>query len=103
MMRHQFEARMVEPVRLLMQTGMGLDVIVAEFSAGYKTADLVGAKFCAKSREVRRRERAQTRIDHHHWVEVLLAFKGGERMSFDSIQRRVTFSDTTLRQKVLPE
>jgi hypothetical protein len=102
-MRHQFEAHMVEPVRLLMQSGMGLDVIVAEFSAGYGKADLVGAKLCAKSRELRRRERAQTPIDHHHWVEVLLALKCGERMPFDSLQRRVTFSDSTLRHKVLPE
>lgn len=99
----QFEAHMVEPVRLLMQARMGLDVIVAEFSAGYGTADLVGAKFCTRSREVRRREQAQTPIDHHHWVEVLLAFNSSERMSFDSLQRRVTFSASTLRHKVLPE
>jgi hypothetical protein len=103
MMSRQFEVHMVEPVRLLMQTAMGLDVIVEEFSAGYGIADLVGAKFCARSREVRRRAQAHTPIDHHHWVEVLLALRRNERVSFDSLQRRITFSDATLRRTVLPE
>ena len=102
-MGRQFEVHMVEPVRLLMQTAMGLDLIVEEFSAGYGTADLVGAKFCARSREVRRRAQVQTPIDHHHWVEVLLALRRNERVSFDSLQRRITFSDATLRRTVLPE
>lgn len=93
---------MVEPVRLLMQTTMGLDAITEEFSAGYGTADLVGAKFCARSRQVRQKAKTHVPIDHHHWIEVLLAFNRNERMSYDSLQRRITFSDNTLRKTVLP-
>lgn len=101
-MSRQFEAHMVEPVRLLMQTAMGLDAIIEEFSAGYGTADLVGAKFCAKSCQVRQRAKTHAPIDHHHWVEVLLALRRNARVSYDSLKRRITFSDNTLRRTVLP-
>lgn len=101
-MYRQFEAHMVEPVRLLMQTVMGLEAIIEEFSAGYGTADLVGAKFCARNRQIRQKTETHAPIDHHHWVEVLLALNRNERMSYNSLQRRMTFSDNTLRKTVLP-
>jgi hypothetical protein len=102
MMHRQFEAHMVQPVRLLMQTAMGLDAIIEEFSAGYGTADLVGAKFCARSCQVRQKAKIHAPIDHHHWIEVLLALTRSKRMSYDSLQRHITFSDITLRKTVLP-
>ena len=85
-----------------MQTAMGLDAIIEEFSAGYGTADLVGAKFCARSCQVRQKAKIHAPIDHHHWIEVLLALTRSKRMSYDSLQRHITFSDITLRKTVLP-
>jgi hypothetical protein len=97
------EAQMIEPIRRFMQYQLQMDIVAHEFSAGYGVADLVGAALCDKGCEVRKAKGLQIALDHHHIVQVLLALHSEGRTSLPYLLRRVSFSESTLRSKVLPK
>jgi hypothetical protein len=99
----RLEADMVEPLRVLMRDGLHLDVVAEEFSAGYGIADLVGAAICKRSCRTRRGSGMCTPLDDLPLLEVLLSLTPGLRRSLGYVQSRLSFSESTLRQKVLPQ
>ena len=94
---------MIEPVRILMREEMGLDVITKEFSAGYGIADLVGGSMCKANCRTRSAMGVPIPIDHKHFVEVLFALRPGVRRSIAYLMNRISFSESTLRTKILPK
>lgn len=92
---------MIEPIRLLLQAHLGLDVTAEEVSAGYGIADLVGASL---NQECCLR-RAELGLDFpldRHAVQVLTVLKSDTRTSFDYLLKRTALSESTLRRQVLP-
>lgn len=102
-MSRRLEAHMIEPIRQLMREDMGLEVIVEEFSAGYGIADLVGASMSKENCRTRKSMGLTTPLDNRHFVEVLLLLRPGVRRSFTYLLNRIPLSESTLRQKVLPQ
>lgn len=99
---NRLEAHMIEPVRSLMDEHMGLDIIAAEFSAGYGIADLVGAEMCEENCQSRKALGIAAPLDHRHFIEILLTLAPGVRMPIAGILDNVSFSESTLRKRVLP-
>jgi hypothetical protein len=100
---NRLEAEMIEPIRQFMRHHLQMDVVTEEFSAGYGVADLVGAALCEKRCEQRKANGLDIALDHHHIVQVLLALHSERRTSLPYILRRVALSESTLRNKVLPQ
>lgn len=99
----QLEAHMIEPIRQFMHHKMRMDITAQEFSAGYGFADLVGAALCAHSCQTRKEMGLDVPLDHRHIVQVLLALRSKRRTSLAYILQRVAISESTLRNKVLPQ
>lgn len=96
------EAQMIGPIQDLLRREMGLDVCAREFTAGYGVADLVGAQLCSRSCIQRAQMGVAVPLDHRHLIEVLIALRAQVRQSFAALLRRVSMSESTLRQRVLP-
>lgn len=102
-MKRRLEIEMIPPIRSLMQQEMNLDVISEEFSAGYGIADLVGASLSKKNCQRRERLGLSTPLDNHHILEILLLLTTRGRTSISFLLGRISFSESTLRRKVLPQ
>lgn len=102
-MRQRLEADMVRPLRALMRHGLDLDVIAEEFSAGYGIADVVGAAMCKSSCRARKALGLSIPLDDQPLLEVLLTLSLGSRRSVGYVQSRISFSESTLRKRVLPQ
>lgn len=102
-MKQRLEVHMIEPVSHLMREKMKLEIVDREFSAGYGIADLVGGTMSKKNCMIRNLMGLKKPIDHHHLIEVFLALKSGTRHLIKSLLNRISFSESTLRKKVLPK
>ena len=102
-MRGRLESHMIEPIRMLMLEGMGLEVIAEEFSSGYGIADLVGARISHKNCQSRQDLGIALPIDHKHLLEVLLLLRPGIRRSCEYLAKNVSFSESRLCRTVLPQ
>jgi uncharacterized protein YuzE len=99
----KLEIHMIEPVRQLMYSKMRVDIIAEEFSAGYGFADLVGAKLCEEGCENRKIMGLETPLDHHHLVRVILSLHLESAVSVAALSNRIPVSESTLRNRVLPQ
>lgn len=98
----RLEAQMIEPIRDLMLQSMSVGIAVSEFRAGYGVPDLVGAVLCRRSCQARMRMGVRHALDHPYLVEVLFALRKGSRMARCDLLGKVTMSESTLRNRVLP-
>lgn len=101
-MLQRLEAQMIPSIFALMQTQMGLNVVTPEFSAGYGRADLIGAKLSSQSIHKRSSLGIDYPLDRFYYIELLLALKSGIRRSMDFILSKVSYAESTLRNKVIP-
>lgn len=96
------EAQMIEPIKQLLNERMFVQITEREFSAGYGIADIVGAEFCGEGCRKREAMGLATPLDHIHFTSVLLSLHKKRWTSFSTLQNKVSVSETTLRQKILP-
>ena len=101
-MNRKLEAHMIPPIRALMRDEMGLDVIVEEFSAGYGTADLVGAEICQENCRSREHMGIAEPLDQRHFVAVLYSLSGARHRTLAHLADQTALAESTLRSKVLP-
>ena len=97
------EAQMINPIKQLLYDKMFIDITQQEFSAGYGIADIVGAKLCNESCQKRETLGLAIPFDHVYFASVLLSLSQNKWSSFTSLAKKVSASETTLRQKVLPK
>lgn len=97
------EAHMINPIKQLLFDKMFIDVADQEFTAGYGIADIVGATLCSESCQKRESLGLAIPFDHIQYVSVLLLLRQNRWSSFTSLAKKVPFSESTLRQKVLPK
>ena len=97
------EAQMIAPIRQLLYQKMFIDITELEFSVGYGIADVVGAKLCSKNCAQRENLGLAVAFDHVHVAEVLIALYANKWTSFKDLTRKISFSESTLRKKVLPK
>ncbi len=102
-MPKRLESSMIKPILSLMHEEMGLEVTSKEFSAGYGIADLVGGVFCRKNCLSRNKMGLSVPIDHRSLIEVLLALKPNEGNSITNLLECISYSESTLKKKVLPK
>lgn len=97
------EAQMINPIVQLLHDKMFVDVAEQEFSAGYGIADVVGARLCSESCQQRESLGLNIPFNHIQYVSVLLLLRENRWSSFTSLAKKISFSETTLRQKILPK
>jgi len=102
-MSKKLEINMIKPIISLMYEEMGLEVISKEFSAGYGIADIVGGIFCEKKCLSRNQMGLSIPIDHRNFIEVLLTLRPNEGKSLSHLEECISFSESTLKKKVLPK
>jgi hypothetical protein len=95
------EADMIEPIRALMLSKIGLDLVATEFTAGYGIADLVGG-IIEPGAWVNTAELRQP-IANKQLIEVLCLLPDGKIRSLDSLAGRVSFSEISLRKRIVPQ
>lgn len=101
-MNKRLEVHMIKPVSTLMSEKMRIEVIVKEFSSGYGIADLIGGVLSKKNCKARYEMGIENPFDHRHIFEVLSTLNIGIRRTLKYITNRISFSESTLKKKILP-
>lgn len=101
-MQQRLEAHMIAPIQKLMHLDLKLDIIASEFSAGYGRADLVGATLSPQACQIRSENGLYFPFDRFYYIELILALRSGIRRSMAYILRKVSYAESTLRNKVIP-
>lgn len=102
-MNKRLEVHMIKPVRKLMSEKMGIEVIAKEFSSGYGVADLIGGVLSKKNCKTRYEMGIEKPFDHRYIFEVLSTLNIGVRRTLKYITNRISFSESTLKKKILPK
>ena len=101
-MKRRLEFHMIAPLRTLMRENLGLEVVTEEFSVGYGVADLVGAELSAENCRLRKELGIASPLDSFNTIELLLKLRLGFWHSLDSVLDQISYSESTLRGRVLP-